>query len=285
MGREPLLGAHMSIAGGIHNAFSHGERAGCRTLQIFLKNASQWKGRGLTEEDRSLYLEAKERSAIGPVMAHNSYMINLASPDPLLYERSLEAFMEEMGRANFLGVPQVVVHPGAHMGAGENEGIVRIAAAINRALAQVAPPVEILLENTAGQGSCLGYRFEHLAALLDRVTQQERVGVCLDTCHLFAAGYDISSESGYRKTIAEFNRLVGVQRIRAFHVNDCKRELGSRIDRHAHIGKGFIGLEAFRCLVNDRRFARVPKILETPKGKDLKEDLMNLAVLRSLLRP
>src|SRR4029453_2278709 len=164
-------------------------------------------------------------------------------------------------------------------------GILRLAPAIDRALAQVAPPVEILLENTAGQGSCLGYRFEHLAALLDRVTQQEGVGVCLDTCHLFAAGYDISSESGYRKTIAEFNRLVGVKRIRAFHVNDCKRELGSRIDRHAHIGKGFIGLEAFRCLVNDRRFARVPKILETPKGKDLKEDLMNLAVLRSLLRP
>jgi deoxyribonuclease-4 len=274
----------MSIAGGIHNAFSHGERAGCRTLQIFLKNASQWKGRGLTEEDRSLYVEAQERSAIGPVMAHNSYLINLASPDPLLYERSLEAFMEEMGRANFLGVPRVVVHPGAHMGAGEHEGIVRIAAAINRALAQVAPPVEILLENTAGQGSCLGYRFEHLAAILDRVTHQERVGICLDTCHLFAAGYDISSEAGYRKTISDFNRLIGVQRIRAFHVNDCKRELGSRIDRHAHIGKGFIGLEAFRCLVNDRRFARVPKILETPKGKDLKEDLMNLAVLRSLYK-
>jgi deoxyribonuclease IV len=283
MPREPLLGAHMSIAGGIHNAFSHGERAGCRTLQIFLKNASQWKGKGLTEEDRSLYLEAQERSAIGPVMAHNSYLINLASPDPLLYQRSLEAFMEEMGRANFLGVPHVVVHPGAHMGAGENEGIVRIAAAINRALAQVAPPVEILLENTAGQGSCLGYRFEHLAAILDRVRRQERVGICLDTCHLFAAGYNISSESGYRKTISEFNRLIGVQRIRAFHVNDCKRELGSRIDRHAHIGQGFIGLEAFGCLVNDRRFARVPKILETPKGKDLKEDLMNLAVLRGLL--
>ena len=285
MGTEPLLGAHMSIAGGIHNAFSHGERAGCRTLQIFLKNANQWKGRGLTEEDRSLYIEAQKRSSIGPVMAHNSYLINLASPDPFLYERSLEAFMEEMGRANFLGVPHVVLHPGAHMGAGENQGIARVAAAINRALTQVPPPVGILLENTAGQGSCLGHRFDHLAAILDRVRHPERIGVCLDTCHLFAAGYDIRSEAGYRKTILEFDRLLGVDRIRAFHVNDCKRELGARVDRHAHIGKGFIGLDAFRCLVNDRRFARVPKILETPKGKDLREDLINLAVLRSLQKP
>jgi len=275
----------MSIAGGIHNAFSHGERAGCRTLQIFLKNANQWKGRGLTEEDRSLYIEAQKRSSIGPVMAHNSYLINLASPDPFLYERSLEAFMEEMGRANFLGVPHVVLHPGAHMGAGENQGIARVAAAINRALTQVPLPVGILLENTAGQGSCLGHRFEHLAAILDRVRHPERIGVCLDTCHLFAAGYDIRSEAGYRKTILEFDRLLGVDRIRAFHVNDCKRELGARVDRHAHIGKGFIGLDAFRCLVNDRRFARVPKILETPKGKDLREDLINLAVLRSLQKP
>ena len=284
MGREPLLGAHMSIAGGIHNAFSHGERAGCRTLQIFLKNANQWKGRWLTEEDRSLYIEAQKRSSIGPVMAHNSYLINLASPDPFLYERSLEAFMEEMGRANFLGVPHVVLHPGAHMGAGENQGIARVAAAINRAVTQVPPPVVILLENTAGLGTCLGHRFEQ-AAILDRVRHPERIGVCLDTCHLFAAGYDIRSEAGYRKTILEFDRLLGVERIRAFHVNDCKRELGARVDRHAHIGKGFIGLEAFRCLVNDRRFARVPKILETPKGKDLREDLINLAVLRSLQKP
>jgi deoxyribonuclease IV len=187
-------------------------------------------------------------------------------------------------RASFLGVSNVILHPGAHMGAGEKEGLARVASALNRALTQVPGPVGVLVENTAGQGSCLGHRFEQLAAILDRVRDQDRVGVCLDTCHLFASGYDIRTEAEYKNTMKEFNKWIGVERIRAFHVNDCKKELGSRLDRHAHIGHGFIGLEAFRCLVNDWRFARVPKILETPKGKELAEDRMNLETLRSLLK-
>lgn len=285
MRRELLVGAHMSIAGGIHNAFAHAERAGCRTLQVFLKNSNQWKGKVLAEEDRRLYLEAEMRSGIRPVVAHNSYLINLASPDPDLNRKSLDAFVEELERANFLGISSVIFHPGAHMGAGEKKGIERVARALNRALDRTGPPVRILLENTAGQGSSLGHRFEQLASILERINDAERVGICLDTCHTFAAGYDIRTEDGYRKTMTEFDRLIGVGRISVFHVNDCKKDLGSRVDRHTHIGKGHIGLEAFRCLVNDRRFARVPKILETPKGEDLKEDKMNLATLRGLVRP
>ncbi len=284
MTRELLAGAHMSIAGGIYKAFAHGERAGCKTLQIFLKNSNQWKGKLLAEDDRRLYLEAERRSGIAPVVAHSSYLINLASPEPALYEKSLDAFVEEMERANFLGVTCVILHPGAHMGSGQEQGIENVASALNRALERVPPPVRILLENTAGQGSCLGHRFEQLAAILERVRDGGRVGICVDTCHAFAAGYDIRTPAGYRRTLREFDRLIGVDRISVFHVNDCRRELGSRVDRHTHIGKGYIGLEAFRCLVNDRRFARVPKILETPKGEDLKEDRMNLATLRSLVR-
>ena len=179
--------------------------------------------------------------------------------------------------ANFLGVSCVILHPGAHMGAGESQGIARVARALNRALSQVAPPVRILLENTAGQGSSLGHSFDQLAAILERVRDEGRIGVCVDTCHTFAAGYDIRTEEGYAKTMREFDRLIGTRGISVFHVNDCKKELGSRVDRHTHIGRGQIGLAAFRCLVNDRRFAKVPKILETPKGEDLEEDKMNLA--------
>ena len=284
MTRELLVGAHMSIAGGIHKAFERGVQAGCRSLQIFLKNSNQWRGKILTSDDRNSFLDAQKRSGIGPVLAHNSHLIILASPVDALYEKSLEAFVEEMERASFLGVPFVILHPGAHMGGGEAEGIARITRALNRALDRVAPPVRILLENTAGQGTCLGHRFEHLAAILDGIRDADRIGVCLDTCHVFAAGYDIRTKQAYRKTLREFNRLIGAERIFAFHVNDCKKDLGCRVDRHTHIGQGFIGLEAFRCLVNDKRFARIPKIIETPKGKDLTEDRINLATLRGLVR-
>jgi deoxyribonuclease IV len=280
----PLLGAHMSIAGGIHRAFEHAAKAGCTTLQVFLKNSNQWKGKRLSGEDRSLYLEAQERSGISPVVAHSSYLINLASPDPDLYEKSLSSLVDEMMRANFLGIPSLVLHPGSHRGSGEKEGISRIASALDRALGQVGPPVRIVLENTAGQGSSVGHRFEQLRAILERTKEAGRIGVCIDTCHAFAAGYDIRTERGFRKTIAEFDRLIGSERILVFHLNDCRRELGSRVDRHTHIGQGFLGLEVFRCLVNDPRFAGAPKILETPKGADLEEDIMNLATLRSLIR-
>jgi deoxyribonuclease-4 len=279
-----LVGAHMSIAGGIHHAFGHGLRAGCRTIQIFLKSSNQWKTRALTDDDRRLYCEAQEHSGIRPVFAHSSYLINLASPAPALNQKSLEAFIEELKRANFLDVAGVILHPGSHMGAGLRAGITRVSAALNLALDRVPPPVRILLENTAGQGSSLGRRFDELAAILDGVRESARVGICLDTCHVFAAGYDIRTAHGYQKTLREFDRLIGIDRIAVFHVNDSRKSLGTRVDRHAHIGKGFIGLGAFRCLVNDRRFAKVPKILETPKGPDLKEDRMNLAILRGLVK-
>jgi deoxyribonuclease-4 len=283
MTRELLVGAHMSIAGGMHLAFERGMQAGCRTIQIFLKNSNRWQSRPLTSEDKRLYAEAQAKSGISPVLAHSSYLINLATPDPLLRRKSLAALVEEMKRANDLGVPGVILHPGAHKGSGDPAGIASIAAALDRILDQVLPPVSILLENTAGMGSSIGHRFEQLASIFERVGHSERIGFCLDTCHLFAAGYDIRNRRGYQRTIREFARLIGISKIRAFHLNDCLKPLGSRVDRHTHIGRGFIGLEAFRFLVNDRRFASIPKILEIPKDADLKQDVMNLRTLRALL--
>ncbi len=279
-----LAGAHMSIAGGIYRAFERGSLADCRTLQVFLKNSNRWEAKPLTEQDRSLFREAQNESGISPVLAHDSYLINLASPDPRLYQKSLDAFTEEMRRALYLGIPYLVMHPGSHVGSGVRVGILRVARALNQAMDNVGPAVTILIENTSGQGSCLGHRFEHLADILELIDDRERVGICLDTCHLFAAGYDIRTEKEYKSTLREFDRIIGIKTIKAFHVNDSKKDLGSRVDRHCHIGQGFIGLEAFRCLVNDRRFKRIPKILETPKGPDLQEDRMNLATLKALLR-
>lgn len=284
MSEELLVGAHMSIAGGIHNAFAHGRRAGCRTMQVFLKSSNQWRAKPLNSYDRSLYLAARQESGIAPVVAHAGYLINLASPDPSLSKKSLDAFVVELERANFLDVPAVILHPGSHMGSGEDSGIARFALALNNALDRVPPPVRILIENTAGQGNSLGRRFEELAGILERIADRARVGVCLDTCHVFAAGYDIRTEEGYSSTLREFDRLIGIEHIAVFHVNDSMKGLGSRVDRHTHIGKGSIGLEGFRCLVNDRRFTRVPKILETPKGPDLKEDRLNLSRLRRLAK-
>ncbi len=278
-----LAGAHMSIAGGMHKAFERGKLAHCRTIQIFLKNSNQWKAKSLTDQDKILFREAQNASGIHPVLAHDSYLINLATPDPGLYRKSLDAFVEEMKRANFLGVPCLILHPGAHRGSGIKAGVTRVAKALKRALDLVEPPVAVLLENTAGQGTGLGHRFEQLAAILEQIGIPNRTGICLDTCHVFAAGYDVRTEDGYGETLREFDRLIGVGKIGAVHVNDSKKDLGSRVDRHYHIGKGFIGLDAFRFLVNDARFANVPKILETPKGTGFREDRRNLAILRSLL--
>jgi deoxyribonuclease-4 len=283
MSGKLLVGAHMSIAGGIYRAFEHGLKAGCRTIQIFLKNSNQWRARPLTPEDRNRYVDAQAGSGIAPVLAHGSYLINLAAAADPVREKSLAALIEELERANFLGVTALILHPGAHTGTGESAGIAAIAAALDRALAHVPPPVSVLLENTAGMGSSIGHRFEQLAAILERVRDPGRVGFCLDTCHLFAAGYDISSEAGYHAVMEEFQRLIGLRKIRAFHLNDSLRPFDSRVDRHAHIGQGFLGLQAFRCLMNDRRFSSVPKILETPKDKDLAQDIMNLRTLRSLV--
>jgi deoxyribonuclease IV len=278
-----LAGAHMSIAGGLHRAFERGHLLKCRTIQIFLKNSNQWKAKVLSERDRALFQSARDRTAIHPILAHDSYLINLASPDPDLYRKSLDAFVEEMQRANFLGIPYLVMHPGAHTGSGTKAGIASVAQALRQALDIVEPPAAILLENTAGQGSSLGWRFEQLAAILEQAGKSDRLGVCFDTCHAFAAGYDLRTEEGYEATLREFDRLIGIEKIRAFHMNDSKKELGSRVDRHFHIGKGFIGPDAFRFLVNDPRFIAIPKILETPKGPDSRMDEQNLNTLKSLV--
>ncbi len=276
-----LIGAHMSIAGGLHLAFPRGEEAGCAALQIFTKNASQWKAKPISDEEARTFRETWQKSPIGPVVAHDSYLINLASPDEEPWRRSIAAFREEMERCALLGIPDLVMHPGAPRESGEEAGLARVAEAFRLLFADAPEGVRVLLENTAGQGSTLGHRFEHLAEIMERVPGG-RFGVCLDTCHTFAAGYDFSSAEGYERTMAEFDRLVGLGRIAAFHVNDSKKGLGCRVDRHEHIGQGAMGLEGFEALMRDGRFADIPKILETPKGKDAELDRMNLATLRRL---
>lgn len=279
------FGAHMSIAGGLHNAFKHGERIGCDTIQIFSKNQQQWRAKPLTDADVELYKSEEARTGLGPVVVHDSYLINLASPDDTLWEKSIAAFREELERCQLLGIPYLVTHPGAHTGSGEEAGLRREAEALNRLFdAGVGGSVQVLLENTAGQGSCLGHRFEHLAMLLELVEHNERLGVCVDTCHLLAAGYEFRSADSYAATIDEIDQVVGLERVKVWHMNDSLKDLGSRVDRHTHIGDGFVGIEAFRLLVNDVRFAQVPMILETPKGPDLAEDIENLARLRGLVK-
>ncbi len=281
-----LLGAHMSISEGLYKAFLRGKEVGCTTIQIFTKNSNQWKVKDLTEEEILKFKQAQKETGISPVVAHDSYLINLGSPDRELLQKSREAFLIELKRCDQLDIPYLVMHPGSHVGAGESEGIRRIAESLNWALEKTpGSRVMILLENTAGQGTNLGYRFEHLAEILERVEEKPRFGVCLDTCHLLAAGYDIRTEQGYQRTLQEFDGIVGLSRVKAIHVNDSKKGLGCRVDRHEHIGEGCLGLEAFRCFLKDERFKEVPKILETPKDKknEAESDRKNLNRLRELL--
>lgn len=277
------FGVHVSIAGGVSKAFAQGERLTCSTIQIFTKNERQWKTKPLAADEVAAYRQEQARSGIGPVLVHDSYIINMGSPKDDLWERSTVAFGDELERCAALDIPYIVTHPGAHTGSGEAAGLQRQADALNRLFAaETGGSVTVLLETTAGQGTALGWRFEHLARLLELVRYPERVAVCVDTCHIFVAGYDLRDAESYAATFAEFDRLVGLEHIKAFHVNDAQQGLGSRVDRHAHIGKGAIGLEGFRLLVNDARFRDVPMILETPAGKDRAEDLENLAQVRAL---
>ena len=280
---EPLIGAHESIAGGVHTAFERAVRAGCRTLQVFTKNSNQWKSKPLSDADIANYKTAASESTIAPVIAHDSYLINLCARDESILQKSREAFVDELRRCEALGIPFLNFHPGAHMGAGEKEGIALIVASLDYAHEQTSGcPTMSILETTAGQGSAIGYRFEHLRAIMDGVKHRERMGVCIDTCHVFAAGYDISTAGGYEETISIFDEIVGLDHLIAIHANDSKKPLGSRVDRHEHIGKGAIGEGGFRCLMRDERLVNVPKILETPKDDDLEDDRINLAVLRRL---
>jgi deoxyribonuclease IV len=276
------LGAHMSIAGGLHTAFARGEAVGCRAMQIFCKNERQWQGKPLRDEDIALFRAEQARTGIGPLIVHDSYLINLASPRDDLWEKSIAAIADELDRGDRLGIPLLVTHPGAHTGSGCESGIERVTHALNRLFDEgVGGETTVLLENTAGQGSCLGGRVEELAWMLEGVRHPERVGVCIDTCHLFAAGYDFRTPESYAATFDRLISLVGSERIRAFHLNDSKGALGSHLDRHAGIGEGEIGVEAFGLLLNDPRFADLPMVLETPKEPE-GADVRNLTLLRSL---
>jgi deoxyribonuclease-4 len=279
-----LLGAHMSIGGGVHRAIERSCSIECTAMQMFVKNNMQWFARPLEREEIKAFLKHAQRKQIEAAFAHSSYLINLAATNPQFHANSLRALAEELTRAHQLELPFLVLHPGAHLGAGEDAGIEKIVASID-AIWAVIPKVKtkIALETTAGQGSCLGDRFEHLAAIIENVREPERLCVCLDTAHVFEAGYDIGSEAGVKKMFREFDRVVGLDRLAAIHLNDSKTALGSRVDRHEHIGKGKIGLDAFRFIMRDKRFRKIPKVLETPKGKELAEDVENMKTLRGLL--
>lgn len=284
----PLLGAHMSVAGGLHHALLAARDHECEAVQLFTKNANQWRARELTDEEVRLFRRTLRQTRVRRTLAHDSYLINLASPDEALYRRSVEAFVVELQRAERLGLNYLVTHPGAHMQSGEETGLVRVAGAIDEIHKRCAGfRVRILLENTAGHGSCLGHRFEHLARIMELTQERARLGVCLDTCHAFAGGYLLAPEAEYRRTMKEFQRIVGLRWLKAFHLNDSLKPLGSRVDRHAHIGRGHLGLEPFRLLLNDPRFRNRPMVLETPKeeGENLQMDAVNLKVLRGLLLP
>ena len=278
-----LLGAHMSIAGGLHRALERGRESGCSVVQIFLKNQLQWTAKPYRDEEIRAFKAAWRETGMRQVFAHSSYLINLAAPDPAEWTRAVEAFHDELERAEALGLPFVIIHPGSHKGEGVEAGVARIARAVDLVTSRTRGfRVMVLLENTAGGGATIGRSFEELAALLGGVKEPERVGVCLDTCHLFAAGYDLRSQEGYEAAMKACARLVGIKRVRAFHLNDAKAPLGSGLDRHEKIGRGKMGVAAFRRLMLDRRFASVPMALETPKDPEPKADRDALALLRKL---
>jgi len=281
----PLLGAHESIAGGLHLAFDRILQVGGESLQIFTRNQRRWQAAPLQQDEITLFKRAWHAAAGMPVASHASYLINLGSSKEEQAAKSVAALVDELQRCSALGISSLVFHPGSHGGAGVEMGLSNVVKNLDQVIKQAgedSASVTILLETTAGQGTGLGYRFEELAWILEHSNTPDRLGVCVDTCHIFAAGYDIRTPKTYATTFAEFDRLIGVDQIRFFHLNDSKKELGSRIDRHEHIGKGCIGLEGFRQLLQDSRFSRHPMTLETPKGKDLIEDRENLATLRSL---
>lgn len=288
------LGTHISTAGGVYQAFARAQQVGCDSMLVFTKSNRQWSAKPLTDEDISLYKQAAaEFSHITPVSVHMSYLINIASPDEALWEKSYQALKDEVERAGALGIASITFHPGSFMSGDETSGLSNIARALKRLLAETAdsaPGTTICLETMAGQGTNLGARFEHLASILEQVAPDERLAVCFDTCHVFAAGYDIRTPEAYAATMAEFDRVIGLDKICCFHFNDSKFPLGSGKDRHEHIGRGHIGREGFANFINDPRWADHPAHLETPKtetdeaGQEVEMDAVNLAVLRELIR-
>jgi deoxyribonuclease-4 len=275
----------MSIAGGVHLAIDRALSIGCTALQVFTKNASQWYSKPLTDEDIQNYKTKAVEARLGQVVSHDSYLINLSATGTDLLKKSRLGFIDELERCEKLGIPLLNFHPGAHGGAGINEGIQKIIESLNIAHEKTKGfHVKSVVETTAGQGASIGSRFEEVERIINGVDEPERMAVCIDTCHIFAAGYDIRTEEAYQKTMKEFDDIIGIKKLAALHLNDSKKGLGLHVDRHEHIGKGQIGREGFRWLMNDKRLAAIPKILETPKSEDLHEDVENLAVLKSLVR-
>ena len=280
-----LLGAHTSTQGGVSAAITLAEKLNFTAIQIFTKNNNQWKGKVLTQNDADEFKQKLSRSSIKVVVSHDSYLINLCSSKPELLEKSREAFVDELERCEMLGIPYLNFHPGAHGGMGEEEGIKLIAESLNLAHEKTKNfKVKSMLEATAGQGTAIGYTFEHLKKIIDLVDEKDRMCVCIDTAHIFAAGYDIKDKKNYNKEIKDFDEIIGLDLLKCFHMNDSKKPLASRVDRHDHIGKGFIGLEGFTNIMNDKRLLHIPKILETPKGKEQLEDLENIKTLKSLCK-
>jgi deoxyribonuclease-4 len=280
-----LLGAHFSISKGLQNALYEAAKYECTALQIFTKNSSTWKERTLTLEEINRFDKAREQTGITSIASHTSYLINLATPERKKHAMSCNALKQELIRSSSLNIPFVVLHPGAHLGTGKETGVEKVALSINDIFAQT-PDIQIrlLLETTAGQGSALGHTFDQLASIMEKIENQNRIGICLDTSHVFAAGYDIRTPESYRKTTDAFDEIIGFDNLYVIHLNDSKRKIGSRVDRHEHIGEGYIGIKAFELLMNDMRFWNVPKIIETPKQKDDPDmDKMNLKRLRSLV--
>ncbi len=279
-----FLGAHMSVSGGLHLAIERIRQVQGTALQIFSRNQRQWQAKPISPEEVRLFREAWQEWGSYPIAVHASYLINLASAKEEGCRKGVKALAAELVRTQALAIPHIVIHPGSHGGSGVEQGVARVAESLDQAFA-LAPEAErpmILLETTAGQGTALGACFEELAAIRAASRNPERLGVCLDTCHIFAAGYDIANQQGFAKTLADFERTIGLKHLRFIHVNDSKKPLASRLDRHAHIGQGEIGLEGFGLLMTERGLAHIPKTLETPKGDDLAEDRENLRVLREL---
>jgi len=279
-----LLGAHTSTSGGVSTAITRAESLGFSAIQIFTKNNNRWFAKPLDPQEIDIFKSSLEKSNIEFIVSHDSYLINLCASKPELLEKSRKAFINELERCELLSIPYLNFHPGSHTGRGEDDGLKVIAESLNIAHENTNGfKVNSMLELTAGQGTALGYKFEHIAKIIELVEKKERMSVCIDTAHIFAAGYDFRTISTYEKTINDFDKVIGLEKLKCFHLNDSKKELGSKVDRHEHIGNGYIGLDGFRNIMNDERLISIPKILETPKGKEQLEDLENLEVLRSLI--
>ncbi|MGC8886271.1 MAG: deoxyribonuclease IV [Verrucomicrobiia bacterium] len=280
------FGAHTSIAGGIFNALRRGASIGCEVIQMFVKNNMQWSGRYYTKSEIELFKQEFNKHQFHTVFGHTGYLINIAAPtSSATRDKSIHSLLFEIELADSIGLPFLVLHPGAHLGQGEEKGIEQSALALNTVIKETeGKRVKIAIEVTAGQGTCIGHRLEHIAEIFNRVNDSKRLGVCLDTAHLFQAGYDITTPDNWDKILTKIDSLVGINNLLAIHLNDSKTDFGSRVDRHEGIGKGKIGLKAFKHIVNDPRLSEIPGCLETPKSPDLHEDVENLRILKSLIK-